>query len=646
MRLHHLSVQRLLIIILLCFASQVSAGRLVGSDIPASWYVDQSAAMTLDDFIALPDAALSGRDSVRAIGYTRAALWVRFSLPPDEFNGSERWLRLGPNYVDKLTLFFRHSDSAGPWTEREAGDLHTGQRGDIRYRFPVFILPPPEGAGYDVVIRVESTSAVLLDAALWSAEEFVQYAAAETSFWSFYLGLGVFSSLLALVLALLLKRRLLWSVFIFSLSFLLVASVQGYPAWLLGNNSGHLQHYLTGITTLLTYAALLWACTEVLDMRHSLPLVHKIVLGSSVLIVLQLFSIPFDFYGAAIGLAGLTAVAAVFIFAVGAAFLWWRQGFSLVNLLFGLAPLLYVCSGILALMSLYGMIPYYDGIYSIWQYMLMLNMLLVMALALRRIRAEHLALQEKEQLARDLRIEREASFNQRQFMGMVSHEFRTPLAVISAALENLHLGGSEQQRQQRYQKIQRATDRLVVLTDNCLADARLSADSLYVDLQPIDLLELIRSAAMVVDISDRHQFVLTVDRKPLAEDENKQIVAAVDSGLLRIALSNILDNAVKYSGGGKIRLDVSCWPGEYSITVTDDGPGVPGNMSEKIFERYSRGHVADNAAQRGTGLGLYVARQIVRAHGGEVRLMTEYSRGSCFEMIIPSAHEFTRKEQY
>ncbi len=641
MRLHHLSVQRLLIIIFLCFASQVSAGRLVGTDIPASWYVDQSAAMTLEDFLALPDAGLSGHDSVRAIGYTRAALWVRFSLPPAEFNGSERWLRLGPNYLDKLTLFFRHSGSAGPWTEREAGDLHTGQRGDIRYRFPVFILPPPGRAGYDVVIRVESTSAVLLDAALWPAEEFVQHAASETSFWSFYLGLGVFSSLLALVLALLLKRRLLWSVFVFSLSFLLVASVQGYPAWLLGDDRWHLQHYLTGISTLLTYSALLWVCAGVLDLRHSLPLVHKIVLGSSVLIALQLFSIPFDFYATAIGLAGLTAVAAVFIFAAGAVFLWWRQGFSLVNLLFGLAPLFYVGAGILALMSLYGMIPYYDGIYSIWQYMLLLNMLLVMLLALRRIREEHLAQQEKEQLVRDLRIEREASFNQRQFIGMVSHEFRTPLAVISAVLENLHLGGSEQQRQQRYQKIQRATDRLVVLTDNCLADARLSADSLYIDLQPTDLLELIRSAAMVVDISDRHAWVLTLDHRPLSEDDSRQLLTVADGGLLRIALSNILDNAVKYSAGGKIRVDVSCWPGEYSITVTDEGPGIPAALAEKIFDRYSRGDVADKAAQRGTGLGLYVARQIARAHGGEVRLMTEYSQGCCFEVIIPSAHEFT-----
>jgi signal transduction histidine kinase len=81
----------------------------------------------------------------------------------------------------------------------------------------------------------------------------------------------------------------------------------------------------------------------------------------------------------------------------------------------------------------------------------------------------------------ELRIEREASFNQRQFMGMVAHEFRTPLAVIMAGLDNLRCSHEFIMHQIRLDRMYRAATRLVQLTDNCLAEARLSSGSLYVE---------------------------------------------------------------------------------------------------------------------------------------------------------------------
>ncbi|MDR8273775.1 histidine kinase, partial [Acinetobacter baumannii] len=91
------------------------------------------------------------------------------------------------------------------------------------------------------------------------------------------------------------------------------------------------------------------------------------------------------------------------------------------------------------------------------------------------VRAENRQLEQKQRLARELQIEREASFHQRQFMGMVAHEFRTPLAVIQAALENLRLSAASTSQEARFDRIGRAATRLVQLTDNCLADARLAS---------------------------------------------------------------------------------------------------------------------------------------------------------------------------
>src|SRR5690606_19831252 len=132
-------------------------------------------------------------------------------------------------------------------------------------------------------------------------------------------------------------------------------------------------------------------------------------------------------------------------------------------------------------------------------------------IAVYRIREKKLEEFEKHQLASELKAERDASFQQSQSMGMVSHEFRTPLAVISGSLENLmHLEPDNRDRMPRYHKIQRATERLVQLTDNCLADARLSANALYLDPQPANLFDMIQSAAALVQLSDEHQLILSM----------------------------------------------------------------------------------------------------------------------------------------
>ena len=136
----------------------------------------------------------------------------------------------------------------------------------------------------------------------------------------------------------------------------------------------------------------------------------------------------------------------------------------------------------------------------LWQYALIVHIITVLIIAILRVRAENRQLEQKQRLARELQIEREASFHQRQFMGMVAHEFRTPLAVIQAALENLRLGGLDQP-EARFDRIGRAATRLVQLTDNCLADARLASHDLHVERQQTALLTVINMAASVVAIS-------------------------------------------------------------------------------------------------------------------------------------------------
>ncbi|MGB2130926.1 MAG: 7TM-DISM domain-containing protein, partial [Marinobacterium sp.] len=309
-----------LLFALLFFAVNLSAAPLhLGSDISFHYYEDREGDLTFEQFRQLPLSDLTETDHIRSFGYTNSAFWVRFSLPETLFLGGDRWLKLGPNFLDRLTLYYREAGPHNIWTKHEAGDLSTTPRGEIDYRFPVFILPAlktsasRQEGGYEVIIRIESTSAVMLNASLWQPAEFSQHATSDSSFWSFYFGLAFISSALALILAVLLRHRLLWTIFLFSLTSVLVACVEGYIAWIWGDIGLRLQHYLTSTLTLLAYTSLLWMCTEAINIKKYLPRTNKFIMLMVIGNLLLQTSIPFDFYGLAIKVQGIILITSALI---------------------------------------------------------------------------------------------------------------------------------------------------------------------------------------------------------------------------------------------------------------------------------------------------------------------------------------------
>lgn len=214
-------------------------------------------------------------------------------------------------------------------------------------------------------------------------------------------------------------------------------------------------------------------------------------------------------------------------------------------------------------------------------------------------------------------------------MGMVAHEFRTPLAVIQAALENLRLSAASTSQEARFDRIGRAATRLVQLTDNCLADARLASHDLHVERQQTALLTVINMAASVVAIS--HDHYLNIRQHGAVESPQLQ----ADAGLLCIAIANLLDNAVKYSPPGEIAIDIHSDAGQTELRIRDHGPGLPAGQAELTFERYRRGEHT-SPVPGGTGLGLYVARQIVQAHDGKLWLAEHGPDGCTFILTLPT----------
>ncbi len=608
--------------------------RQLGIDIPVYWYADASDKMTLDAFLSLPEDALKTAPLIPSFGYSPKTFWLRTTLPAAYFAGEQRWLQLGPSFVDHLSVFYRPYGSDSPWIRKEFGDHAPARDNDLDYRESVLILPPPPTIeGYEIAFRLQSSSTLILLATLSSPQEFVRSATLDTAFWSFYFGLAVIASGIALWLAVALRRRLLWGICLFSLNYPLVAALHGYPEWLFGDVVLPVQDYMISCLSLVSYATALWMHSEVFDLKKNMPRLHKLLLAAIGLNIVLQISIPLGFYGLAMQIeAGIFFIAAP-ILLITSWTLWRRKAIDLNTLLLGLLPPVYVVSAALVLLSIHGVIPFHNMVYSIWQYALIIHIVTVLIIAVLRVRAENRKLMKKQQLARELQIEREASFHQRQFMGMVAHEFRTPLAIIQAALENLRLCTSSASQGSRLDRMQRATTRLVQLTDNCLADARLSSYDLHADKQNAELLPVIHTAATVVDLSLNHYLNVTLEGQNVGPESSSPMLF-IDSGMLCIAIANLLDNSVKYSESGEIRIEIFQQEKHFEIRIGDRGPGIPPEQVEHIFERYRRGET-HTTTPAGTGLGLYVARQIVQAHDGDLWLAKNTAAGCEFALTLP-----------
>jgi len=617
----------------------------IGRDQPFEYHHD-AVGLSLEQFLALPPDALVTSARPFTQGYSTRPYWLRFEAPRRWFQDGPLWLQLTPGYLDHVTLYWRPMGGEGAWRERQAGDRDdpAERRGDLDYRFPVFKLPPPpeHAAGYEFVAKLESTSALMFEPAFWEPAAFVAYATRDSVFWAFFLGMSVLSSALSLLLAVGLKSRLLWSVVPFSVGYLLVACIQGYVGWSGAAWRVNVQHYMIGVLTLLGYPALLWMCVEALDLRRHFPRGYRLALGGVAMGLLLPLSIPLGIYGHAV--AALTVAAlltAPALFGCGLV-LWWRTKIGYLNLVFGLIPMFYIVSSLLALFTTTALIAYDPVVYHFWQYcvmmVMMVMMLLVMAVGVSRIRRERRIHYERLRLQQELARERQARVQQRHFMGMISHELRTPLAVISATLANLKSAPRQEPAiGRRYDKIDRATRRLVQLTDNCLADARLSAGDLYLDRQPTDLVEEVRQVLAFTEPDDDRLLHVSQEGRALPpKGEAAAMPLMADGALLRIALSNLLDNAMKYSvAGGDIRVEVYRQGGQGIVAVEDDGPGVPDALVSAIFERYRQADDAGGGRQ-GWGLGLHVARQIALAHGGDLVLANNHLHQCRFELKLPA----------
>jgi signal transduction histidine kinase len=223
-----------------------------------------------------------------------------------------------------------------------------------------------------------------------------------------------------------------------------------------------------------------------------------------------------------------------------------------------------------------------------------------------------------------------------RFLSIASHELKTPLASSSlmiGGLARLARAGrleslTNEKLLERFAAIERQTDRLGTLINDLLDVSRINAGRLVLERAPMDLAE------MVQEVVNRFEEFAERARCQLTFEAEGSVTGLWDRNRLDQVATNLIVNALKYGAGKPVHVQVRHVDDRALIAVTDHGPGLQEKDRDRIFEQFER---AASVNYGGLGLGLWIVRQVVDAHGGQVFVESTVGQGATFTVLLPTA---------
>jgi signal transduction histidine kinase len=219
------------------------------------------------------------------------------------------------------------------------------------------------------------------------------------------------------------------------------------------------------------------------------------------------------------------------------------------------------------------------------------------------------------------------------FVATASHELRTPLTAVYGGARTLiaHRDTLERGQQERLLgMIEQESEHLVQIVDQLLVSARLDRGGVHLDESDVDVL------ALCSGVVESARLRTAGSNTVMLQMPTKMVPLRCDEALLRQVLVNLVENGVKYSpNGGRIDVLVSEEPGWVRLEVVDEGIGIPAAELERIFEKFYRLDAAMSRGVGGSGLGLYISREIVMQMGGTLTVRSSPGEGSTFTVVLP-----------
>ncbi len=218
-----------------------------------------------------------------------------------------------------------------------------------------------------------------------------------------------------------------------------------------------------------------------------------------------------------------------------------------------------------------------------------------------------------------------------QFLRVVAHELKTPVAIMKGYAQLLLRSPEEAASRRMLEKIDRGADRIDRIVRDMLDLSQLHLGNVTIEHEKVELDAVVdRIAQEMARSFERHQLKLSA----------RPVVVEGDGDRLGKVVGALIDNAVRYSPQGG-RIEVTCGPrrDEAVVSVKDEGVGIPADKQARVFERFFRAHTDTPNDYGGMGVGLYLAREIVRRHGGEMWFESREGIGSVFSFSLPLGGE-------
>lgn len=601
-------------------------------------------------------------------GFVPEVVWLVAHVAADARRAQDLVLAVAPAYLDHVTAYQLQADGSLRMLGVSGDQVPQMQRPLVALD-AAFPLSLAAGQAATVLLRVQTTSTQAAMVSLHASQTYAADLVAVGLVLGAIFTVSLLMCLLALGLWLVYRQRglLLWAAYVAVTSGLWFL-FDGLAGLLLPADKLPWANAAIGLLNLASLVLGTFFVRAMFEVRTLSRPLHTL-LGAGAL-ALPLVAIASVLAGArnpspavliaSLPLCGLLALAIV----------WQMVRRERVGLLYGPAFLLYLGTSVHNLATVLGWLPMDRLSFYGWQVAGLFNLLSLQVAVLAELRSRMDRLtQERERLLQELaerngELEQRVSertqtlkdalrelqgieSEQRELMSMASHEFRTPAAIIKASLDSLALLEDKipPPVRTRLANIHAASHRMIRLADDVIAHDRLSKPERSVHRVPMDLREVLQALTRQYPESARVHWQLAASAVPVLAEPS----------LLSIALTNLIDNALRYHPADapgpvlvRLNLEPPEAPTHACIEVSDQGLGVPADLKALVFERFyvvpraadeepPRQLLSGGSAGKSHGLGLAIVHRIARAHGGTVSVHDNQPRGAVFRLCLPLA---------
>ncbi len=656
-----------------------------------SWYRDSSASLNIDSIVRLhQQGRFSPARDFPSFGYTRDIVWITFAIRHQGLADNYWLLSVAPAFLDQVQLFsLRQGELSDLGTQ---GDRTPWQGRELLWRHSVFYLDTSGSGETRYFLKIDSTSSIALQPKLWRTSNFFDVSAGEMLLFGLLLATGTLLCSLSLFFLFMLKQRLYLYFFFYIAAFtFIVVQLEGVIHLILRPHDALHLEWLQIIFQSVGLIAMTLMFSEITELRRHYPRSNRwLVRGSLTLAALGFVpmlaghdSVSILFYWLLIGLLGVAIPVTTFAmrrrigavaYPYSAAFaviglgllvrFIWVFGATAPNTLsennFSILMLLHVAVMFIALAAKYAQLDRAmkkardAALHTVQQSERKLEYLVEQRTQqldqANRSLAEQLnishqnatALEKvRDRLAVALDEERRLSLEQKRFLRMVAHEFRTPLSVIQMAADMIRADPRtpDVHAVTNCDRIQQASERMASLINQALREDKLDSVVWRSNAAFVSVADIVRQGVHYAEM-------VSAGRHTLSVDCSEDLVIQGDRELLATLLNNILDNAVKYSPTDS-RIEVSAYrqaDNSICIRVRDFGRGMTEEERLQVPEKYFRTTTATDIP--GMGLGLYLVDRITRLHNGKLDIDSNPGSGSTFTVCFPplTNHRNTENE--